>query len=68
MSKTESSPKKPSPDDDQKRRLQIRFGISYLISSLILLWLFQIFVLSPRPGTWKFLTASSSKSWRTLRS
>jgi len=50
MSKTESSPKKPSPDDDQKRRLQIRFGISYLISSLILLWLFQIFVLSPASG------------------
>jgi cell division protease FtsH len=51
MNQTEPSPKKPGPDDDKKRRLQIRFGISYLISSLVLLWLFQIFVLSPLAGS-----------------
>ncbi len=38
-------------DDEKKRREQnqrrISFGITYLITSLILLWLFQVFVLTP---------------------
>jgi cell division protease FtsH len=38
-------------DDEKKRqeqsRRQFRFGISYLITSLIVLWLFQLFVLTP---------------------
>jgi cell division protease FtsH len=45
------SPKKHDREDEKKRqeqsRRQFRFGISYLITSLILLWLFQVFVLSP---------------------
>lgn len=45
------SPKKHNREDEKKRqeqsRRQFRFGISYLITSLILLWLFQVFVLSP---------------------
>ena len=51
MSEPESSPRKPSRDDEKKRqeqsRRQIHFGISYLITSLVVLWLFQQFVLSP---------------------
>ena len=51
MNKPESSPRKHDRDDEKKRqeqsRRQIHFGISYLITSLILLWLFQIFVLTP---------------------
>jgi cell division protease FtsH len=46
-----SSPKKHDRENEKKRqeqsRRQFRFGISYLITSLILLWLFQVFVLSP---------------------
>jgi len=51
VSEPESSPRKPSRDDEKKRqeqsRRQIHFGISYLITSLVVLWLFQQFVLSP---------------------
>ena len=51
MNEHESSPKKSDRDDEKKRqeqsRRQFRFGISYLITSLILLWLFQVFVLTP---------------------
>ena len=50
MNEPESSPKKNNRDDEKKRqeqsRRQLRFGISYLITSLILLWLFQLFVLN----------------------
>src|SRR5271166_3689183 len=45
------SPRKNNRDDDKKRqeqsRRQFRFGMSYLITSLIVLWLFQLFVVSP---------------------
>ena len=51
MNEPGSSPKKHDRGDEKKRqeqsRRQFRFGISYLITSLILLWLFQVFVLSP---------------------
>jgi cell division protease FtsH len=51
MNEPGSSPKKHDREDEKKRqeqsRRQFRFGISYLITSLILLWLFQVFVLSP---------------------
>jgi cell division protease FtsH len=43
-----SSPKKHDSDDEKKRQEQsrrFRFAISYLITSLILLWLFQLFVI-----------------------
>ena len=50
MSDSESSAKKPGRDDEKKRQQQSRqfhFGISYLITSLVVLWLFQQFVLNP---------------------
>jgi cell division protease FtsH len=51
MNEPGSSPKKPGHDDDKKRqeqsRRQLRFGISYLIASLLVLWLFQIYVVAP---------------------
>ncbi|MGA2146680.1 MAG: ATP-dependent metallopeptidase FtsH/Yme1/Tma family protein [Bryobacteraceae bacterium] len=50
MNETESSPKKHDRVDEKKRqaqsRRQLHFGISYLITSLIVLWLFQLFVLT----------------------
>ena len=46
-----SSPKKHDREDEKKRqeqsRRQFRFGVSYLITSLVVLWLFQVFVLTP---------------------
>jgi cell division protease FtsH len=52
MNEPESSRRKHDREDEKKRqeqsRRQFRFGISYLITSLILLWLFQVFVLTPR--------------------
>ena len=51
MNEPESSPRKHDRDDEKKRqeqsRRQFHFGISYLITSLIVLWLFQLFVLTP---------------------
>ena len=51
MNKEKSSPRKPDPDDKKKRqqqsRHQIRFVISYLITSLIVLWLLQLVVVTP---------------------
>ena len=51
MNEPESSPRKHDRDDEKKRqeqsRRQFHFAISYLITSLIVLWLFQIFVLTP---------------------
>ena len=48
MNEPESSPRKHDREDEKKRQEQSRrqfgFGISYLITSLILLWLFQLFV------------------------
>ena len=55
MNEPESSPKKPSRDDEKKRqeqsRRQLHFGISYLITSLVVLWAFQQFVLTPLART-----------------
>src|SRR5271157_2898014 len=53
MNEPEPSPgKRPGRDDEKKRqeqsRRQFHFAISYLITSLIALWLFQVFVLAPR--------------------
>jgi len=51
MNEKAPSPRKPERDDKKKRQeqqgRQLRFGFSYLITSLIMLWLFQIFVLAP---------------------
>ena len=51
MNEPESSPGKHKRDDEKKRQeqsqRQLRFGISYLITSLVLLWLFQLFVVTP---------------------
>jgi cell division protease FtsH len=48
MDQPELSPRKHDRDDEKKRQeqsgRQFRFGISYLITSLVLLWLFQLFV------------------------
>jgi len=55
VNEPESSPKKPSRDDEKKRqeqsRRQLHFGISYLITSLVVLWAFQQFVLTPLART-----------------
>ncbi len=51
MNEPRSSPKKPDRDDEKKRqeqsKRQLRFAITYFIASLIVLWLFQVFVLTP---------------------
>ncbi len=51
MNEPESSPGKHDRNDEKKRqeqrRRQLHFGISYLITSLIFLWLFQVLVLAP---------------------
>jgi len=51
MNEPESSSKKHDPVDEKKRQAQSRrqfhFGISYLITSIIVVWLFQLFVLTP---------------------
>jgi len=51
VNQRQSSPGKPDHDDKKKREeqqnRQIRYGFSYLITTLIALWLFQIFVLTP---------------------
>src|SRR5271157_4310577 len=51
MNESGSSPKKPNRDDEKKRqeqsKRQLRFAITYFIASLIILWLFQAFVLTP---------------------
>ena len=52
MNEPELSQRKHDRDDEKKRqeqsRRQLGFGISYLITSLIVLWLFQQFVFTPR--------------------
>ena len=52
MNEPGSSPRKNNREDEKKRQEQnqrrLRFGVSYLITSLILLWLFQVFVLTPQ--------------------
>jgi len=51
MNEPESSARKHDRNDEKTRQEQNRrrfhFGISYLITSLIVLWLFQVFVVSP---------------------
>ncbi|HXW13172.1 MAG TPA: ATP-dependent metallopeptidase FtsH/Yme1/Tma family protein, partial [Terriglobia bacterium] len=43
--------KKPGRDDEKKRQEQSRrqfyYAVGYLITSLIVLWLFQVYVLAP---------------------
>ena len=55
MNEPESSPRKRDRDDEKKRkeqtRRQLHFAISYLITSLIALWLFQVYVLAPARST-----------------
>ena len=55
MNEPQSSPGKPNRDDEKKRqeqsRRQLHFAIGYLITSLIVLWLFQVFFLSPARNT-----------------
>jgi cell division protease FtsH len=51
MNERESSPGKHDRDDEKKRqeqnRRQLNFSIGYVITSLIILWLFQEFILAP---------------------
>ncbi len=51
MNEPGSSPKKHDREDEKKRQEQnqrrLNYGITYLITSMVLLWLFQIFVLTP---------------------
>jgi len=51
MNSPESSQRKHDRSDEKKRqeqgRRQFNFGISYFITSLIFLWLIQVFVLAP---------------------
>jgi cell division protease FtsH len=51
MNESESSPRKHDRDDKKKRQEQgqrlFRFGISYIITSLLILWLLQLFVITP---------------------
>jgi cell division protease FtsH len=51
MNEPKSSPEKHDREDEKKRqernRRRFSFGISYLITSLILLWLFQLLILTP---------------------
>ena len=69
MNEPESSPRKHEREDEKKRqeqtRRQFHFAISYLITSLILLWLFQLLFLIRLPETPKSLTASSNRNWLT---
>ncbi len=55
MNEPKPSPKKQDRDDEKKRqeqsRRQFHFAITYLIASVIVLWLFQLFVLTPSRGT-----------------
>ncbi len=55
MNEPEPSPRNHDRDDKKKREeqslRQFRFAITYLITSLIVLWLFQLFVLTPSRGT-----------------
>jgi cell division protease FtsH len=53
MNEPEPTPRRPAGRDDEKKRQersrrQLHFSISYVISSLVVLWLFQQFVLTPR--------------------
>lgn len=45
------SPGKPDPKNDKQKldeaRRQFKFGVGYLITSLLFLWLFQVLVLNP---------------------
>jgi cell division protease FtsH len=51
MNETRPTPGKRNRDDDKKRKeqgkRQFHFGLSYLLSSLIMLWLFQILLFAP---------------------
>jgi cell division protease FtsH len=51
MNEPESSPRKHDRDGEKKRqeqsRRQFHFGVTYVITSLIVMWLFQILVLTP---------------------
>ena len=55
MNEPVSSPRKHDRNDEKKRqeqsRRQFHFAITYLLTSLIVLWLFQLFVLAPSRGT-----------------
>ena len=55
MTEPESSLRKHNRDDEKKRReqsrRQVHFAAGYLITSLIVLWLFQLFVLTPSRST-----------------
>jgi len=55
MNEPGPSPKEHDRDDKKKRQEQSRrqwnFVITYLITGLIVLWLFQLFVLAPTRGT-----------------
>ncbi len=51
MNSRKPTPPKRDPEEEKKRReqtqRQMRFSIGYLLTSLILLWLFQEFILTP---------------------
>jgi cell division protease FtsH len=51
MNATPSAPGKQNRNDDKKRqeqgRRQVRFGLSFVITSLLVVWLFQLLVVTP---------------------
>ncbi|MEJ5198266.1 MAG: hypothetical protein WHX53_05040, partial [Anaerolineae bacterium] len=51
MNEGRNMPPKRDDDEEQQRRArmqrQMRFSVSYIITALIVLWLFQEFVLAP---------------------
>ena len=71
MNQPESSPRKHDRDDEKKRqeqsRRQLHFAISYLITSLIALWLFQMYVLGPARNT-EIPYSEFKKNWLLIKS
>jgi uncharacterized Tic20 family protein len=72
MNEPESTPRKHDRDDEKKRqeqsRRQLNFGITYLITSLIVLWLFQLLVLTPLTRRAEIPYSEFKKNWWMLKS
>jgi cell division protease FtsH len=51
MKDRKPAPGKPDPEEEKKRREQLqrqtRFGIGYVVTTLVAMWLFQEFILAP---------------------
>jgi hypothetical protein len=72
MNEPESTPRKHDRDDEKKHqeqsRRQLNFGITYLITSLIVLWLFQLLVLTPLTRRAEIPYSEFKKNWWMLKS